>query len=160
MAQYGGNQIEFAILSLVKDPVLDLLPALAENVKSVAALSARLDVIKPDWHCSMVGSAGDNVGRGNDVLTAAELSLDLTQTQIDQAKIPDEVADDLLNDAASEIVARRQELVNAQVTLRTEIQEEKQAQHSDDERAIARSCDFGAKMQRFARKFIAKEKSL
>ena len=57
MAEYEEGQIEFGVLSLVKDPLLSLVPTLAEIVKVSAEASSRLQQVNPDWGHSIPTSS-------------------------------------------------------------------------------------------------------
>lgn len=157
MAQYEEGQIEFAILSLIRDPLMELIPRLAENVKGIAALSARLDTVQPDWQSFETSPA---IGEATGVLTTADPSYGLTQEDIDKASIPETVAKLCISEIVQDIVNERQHLVTAQAGLRMSIRDEQQSNQSDDERAAARSCDYGACMPNFVRKVRVKRKSL
>ena len=158
MAQYEEGQIEFAILSLVQDPLLNLVPALAENVKSIMALSARLDFVKSDWQDFMTSSRNGHVVTSEDVLSGVDMNYSLTQEDLSRVKLPERVVDLCLSDVAQDIMAHRQQLITAQAALRMSIKEELQLNVSDEERAAARSCDYGAMMQSFVRMVKAKKR--
>lgn len=159
MAQYGEGQIEFAILSLVQDPLLKMIPALAGNVKAVNALSARLDIVKPGWRDFIDSSInGENAGTNN-LISSPNLAYGLTQDMLDQAELPQAVNDLCHGNVASDILGHREKLVTMQADLRISIREEIQSNQSDEERAAARTCDYGARMQKFVRKMRAKQHS-
>lgn len=157
MAQYEEGQIEFAILSLVRDPLLDLIPRLAENIKGITGLSAHLDLIKPDWRDFETFS--DN-GQFAGLLTAFDPNYGLTPDHIDQVDLPMTIAKLYKSDAVEDIVTQRQQLVTDQARLRLWIRDEQQSNQSDEERAAARRCDYGAMMQNFVRKVKAKRRFL
>lgn len=148
MAQYEEGQIEFAILSLVQDPLIKLIPALAENLKNVAALSARLDAIKPDWQESTTSMAN---GGSDGKLDAPDPAHGLTQKELDSAVSSQEVVNLCEMDVLPDIVEHREELITAQAELRVSIREELQSDQTDEERAAARSRDYGARLQNFVR---------
>ena len=158
MAQYEESQIEFAILSLIKDPLLNLLTDLAENFKAIIALSARLDTIKADWE-SFTTMSEDNVGQLTDFLTVADPALGLTQEMIDSAQLPCDVAKLMPSRSSTAIWESRAKLITAQRGLRIAVQEEIQLKQSEEQRANARRRDFGANMQKFAEKVMAKAMS-
>ena len=158
MAQYEENQIEFAILSLVKDPILDLLSALAENVQGIVAAQSRLNVIEPDWRSFTTNEAHEErQGPLETILTGADPGLLLTYEQISSTR-PDEVlATRLMNCEPTEALLIHKELITTQQGLKMTLQEEIQNRHVEDEKASGRTCDFGARMQTFARKVRSKE---
>ena len=160
MAQYEESQIEFAILSLVKDPIIDLLSALAKNVKGLIAAHSRLDTIQPDWKSFTTSeSLEDDRQATAHVLTGPDAGLGLTKEQISQARITEQLANRLRTGSSTEAMTLRKELIAAQQGLRMAIQEETQSKYLEEERASARTRDFGAKMQKFARKVKTKEVS-
>ena len=160
MAQYEEDQIEFAILSLIKDPLLDLLSTLATNVKIIAALETRLDKIKPDWRRYDTSSANGGDGCLNAHLTTADASYGLEQHDIDDVNISNPASAALLSsENVVDILAFRQELILEQASVRLDIREERQSVEAEDCRAAARRRDLGAQLQQFARKVKIKEKS-
>ncbi len=154
MAQYEEGQIEFAILSLVRDPLIRLIPAWAENVKGVAALSAKLDAIKSDWRdFTAPVTNGESAGH----LNAPDPGFGLTQELFDHTSIPEEVVNLCNLEVVTDIVEHRQELITAEAELRMSIREEMQADQTDEERATARSRDYGAMIQKVLRKVRTKK---
>ncbi|CAF9924815.1 hypothetical protein IMSHALPRED_006311 [Imshaugia aleurites] len=152
MARYEEGQIEFAILSLVRDPLLKMVPALARNVKAINALSTRLDIIKPGWRSYLDFSTnGENAGAGS-LIDNPNLAYGLTQEMLDQVEPSQAVMDLCHGDVASDILGHREQLVATQVGLRMSIKDEIQSNQSDEERASARTCDYGARMQNFVRR--------
>lgn len=160
MAQYEEGQIEFAILSLVRDPLLEMVPALAENVKGINALSNWLDIFKPGWKDFIDSSTDGEIAGSDSVITNHDLAYSLTQEMLDQAEPSQAVRDLCHGDVASDILGHREHLITVQAGLRTSIREEVQSNQSDEERAAARTCDYGARMQNFVREMRIKKQSL
>lgn len=160
MAQYEEGQIEFAILSLIRDPLLEMVPALAENVKAINALSTRLDIVESGWKDFVdVSTDHEHVVKDN-LITSPNLAYGLTQEMLNQAEVS-HIVDHLCQcDVAPDILGHRERLIDTQVGLRMSIREEMQANQSDEERAAARTCDYGARMQNFVRKMREKQQSL
>lgn len=159
MAQYEGDQIEFAILSLVREPLPGLIDSLADNATSIAALSSRLDAIKPDWREFITFASNGEIFEGDGVLTTAEAAYGLTQERLDKSKVLESVTSLVETGIASDVIQQWQKLVTAQADLRMSIREEQQSKQSDQDKATARRCDFGSRMQNFARKVKAREMS-
>ena len=154
MAHYEEGQIEFAILSLVQDPLHRLISELATNVRRVAALSARLDAMRPDWHdFTATTDNGEIVSLPN----APDLAYGLTQELLDDAELSDVITQISSSQDVSDVVERRSELITLQAKLRMSIREEMQSDLTDEERATARSQDYGAMMQKMMRKVIMKK---
>ena len=159
MAQYEEGQIEFAILSLVRDPLLEMIPALAENVKAIDALSTQLDVVKPGWK-DFIDSTNGQIAGADSLISNPNLAYGLTQEMLDQAELSPAVIDLCHGDVASDILGHREHLITTQAGLRMSIREEIQSNQSDEDRAASRTCDYGARMQKFVRKMRVKQQSL
>ena len=157
MAQSEECQIEFAILGLVHDPLLDLVPKLAENAKSISLLSARLDAAKPDWRDFDLPSVN---GDSSNVLVAPDLNFGVTEEDFHRAKTSEDLAKSSESKAVEDIILQRQQLITDQGNLRWAIREEQQSNQSDEERAAARRIDYGARMQTFVRKINSKKQAL
>ena len=157
MAQYEEGQLEFSILSLARNPLLNLVPKLAENVKSISNLSSRLDELRSDWRNFDIASINSEA---SNVLVGPDAGYGLTQEDLDRTELPEHAAELCTSEVAEDIVAKRQQLVMAQAELRCCIKEEQQAVRSDEERASARKCDYGARMQEFVRKVKTKRRAL
>lgn len=160
MAQYEEGHIEFAILSIVRDPLLEMIPALAENVKAINALSARLDIVKPGWEEFIDSSTISATASTHGLITKSNLAYGLTQKLLNQAEVSQVVVDLCHGDVASDILGHREQLITTQAGLRVSIRDEMQSNQSDEERAASRTCDYGARMQNFVRKMRVKKQSL
>lgn len=160
MAQYEEGQIEFAILSLVRDPLLEMIPSLAENVKGVNALSTRLDIVKPGWKDFTDSSTKGDIAGADSAIRSLSLAYGLTKEMFDQAELSQAVMDLCNGDVASDILGHREHLITSQAGLRMAIREEIQSNQSDEEKAAARTCDYGARMQNFVRKMRIKKQIL
>lgn len=142
MADYEEGRIEFAILSLVKDPLLELVPALAENVRGIQALAAHLERISTDRkNCA---SLGDQQGcMATHTLTGPDLSIGLTPDVIEQSKVAPSVESALHSHVVSDVIASQEELCIAQARLRASVRDEWEAQRLDVEKANARRHEYG-----------------
>ena len=159
MAQYEEGQIEFAILSLVRDPLLEMVPALAENVKAINQLSTRLDMVKPGWKDFIDSSTDSAILENYNLISKPNLAYGLTQEMLDHSEASQIVTDLCYCNVASEILRHREQLITMQAGLRMSIREEMQSNRSDEEKAAARTCDYGARMQNFVRRMMLKKQS-
>ena len=152
MAQYEEDHIEFAILSLVRDPLLNLVPALASNVKTVLTLTSRLDEIKPDWQQFTPPSSNDQDTEKDSHIVAADAAYALEQRNIDEAPLMTaETVSIIASNNATEMLKLRQKLITEQIGLKMDVKEELQAVQADEMRATSRSLDSGARLQKFSR---------
>ncbi|MCJ1468707.1 hypothetical protein MMC07_007337 [Pseudocyphellaria aurata] len=159
MAQYEEGQIEFSILGLVKEPLADLVSALARNVRSLAVVAKRLDSLKPDWR-EFVESTTDHVSTEN-LVTGPDSIYELTHKLIEQSQLPPSLEDVVRHDIAEDIVECWQKLVPEQRGLRISIVEEQQSNRLDQERANSRRYEYGpaieALVEILARKAVLKD---
>lgn len=143
MAQYEEGQIEFAIMSLVKEPLADLMAALAENVKSIISLSQRLSQVKSDWKDFLSESTDGKCASTHNVIIGPCEQYQLYQESINQAELPPGFEAQLKSDNIEELLSARQELLTAQAGLRASIRDEAKAVRVDNERAASRRNDRG-----------------
>ena len=149
MAQYEEFQIEFAILSLICNPLIKLIAKLAENIKSIASLTTRLDAVKSDWRDFDMPSVN---GESETVLTGPDAIYEVMKHDLELAKVSEHVARLCQSEIVEDIIAQRQQLISQQAGIRLSIRDEQQSNKSDEERAAARRCDYGARMQDFVRR--------
>lgn len=143
MAQYEEGQIEFAIMSLVREPLADLVTALAENVMSINVLSQRLGQVKPGWEDFLSERTGDGKAAGDETIIGPCEHYQLYAETIDQAEPSPVLQTRLKSDRVTELLTAREELVTAQAGLRASIRDETKAFRTDNERAASRRNDKG-----------------
>lgn len=139
MAEYEEGQIEFSILSLVRDPLLDLVPMLAENIKSLLVVASYLE------NTASENDLGEDQ-RGCEVegtLTRSDSSYGITPGAIEKANVSSKVDSVLQSRVLSDIIDCQRELLVSQATLRASIRDEHEANNMEDQKAIARRYDYG-----------------
>ncbi|KAE8166191.1 ubiquitin carboxyl-terminal hydrolase [Aspergillus tamarii] len=153
MTEYEEDQIEFSILSLVRDPLVDLIGKLAVNIKCLEMLNQRLTtqtfaVAHPEL--PLASSILENTILGPDK------SFDMTRESIDQAIVPVVLKRyNLLS--AQEIIEFQQKLCNEQQVLRAAIRDEQQTQRADHDYAAGRRYDYGPAIRKWLR-FLARKR--
>lgn len=158
MAQYEENQIEFAIMSLVKDPMERSIAELAANLKCISAISKRLSELQPTQSNETQGPPLTNGNTSHlESLEKDFADLGVAPAQIDASEIPENVKILLAGDSIAALVKYLDELAEMQSELERQILDEQYARLQDAEKADARCRDLGGKMQKFARK--VKQKS-
>ncbi|KAL2001250.1 hypothetical protein VTN02DRAFT_1981 [Thermoascus thermophilus] len=151
MAEYEEDQIEFSILGLVRDPILNLRKELAVNVKSLGKINERLGGIEK------VGSdTSVDTDALEHVILGPDDSLGLTQDDIDQATIPENEWEEYQTCTLNELPAHRQKLVTSQRKIRESIVEELQFHRADDDYAAGRRHDYGPAVQLWVRMLARK----
>lgn len=149
MAEYEGDQIEFSILSLVRDPLLDFIGKLAANVKCLRIANERLHVI---------GTTSPETTDREATLVGPDPSYGLTQEELDQATPTAEEVEALQSCSADELLQQKQRLSKAQQELRMAIREEQQSHQADDNYAIGLRYDYGPAVERWVRLLARKKK--
>ena len=148
MAKYDDGQIEFAILSLVKDPIIGLRRELAQNVKSIRALHKRLEEITPDWQV-LITAEGGSVPEGT--IKGPDPGYLLEAEDIESARILQYVHESFSSDSVLDLVGILQKAALSQLSLRVLIQEEQEVNRADEEKAAARRYDYGPAVQAWLR---------
>ncbi|KAJ5219799.1 hypothetical protein N7468_009003 [Penicillium chermesinum] len=150
MAAYEEGQIEFSILGLVRDPILDLTKQLACNVRQLERLNARL--LASDEQPSVKAMLADL----NETLLGPDLSFELTPAAINAASIPEVEFDSC---SIPELQEELRKLRDEQQMLRGRIREEQQSQRLDEDHATGRRYDYGPAVRTWLR-FLARKQLL
>ncbi|KAF7590174.1 hypothetical protein BBP40_003195 [Aspergillus hancockii] len=153
MAEYEEDQIEFSILSLVRDPLLNLVGKLAVNVKCLEVINQHLatqDLTRDGSELAFANSILENT------ILGPEQSYDLTREYIDQAMIPVELKETFQACSVKKIVEHQQKLCNEQHEIRAAIRDEQQSQRADDDYAAGRRYDYGPAIRTWVRTLARK----
>ena len=143
MAEYEEGQIEFSILSLVKAPLAGLVSDLAQNVKSLFALSHSEGTYENSSN-SAFDPAYVGFCTGSDLpICKPDAALGLTQDMIDRATLPPGIQNAVQSRDLSIIPQLWHDLTIAQASLKASIVEEQLSKHLDHERAESRRWDYG-----------------
>ena len=147
MADYEDDQIEFSILSLGKDPIIDLIADLAQNVKSLQTLKEWLDAsTSPSEEANGIDSKASPL---DGTIYGPDGSFDLKQDDIDKAEIPSDKMAGYTTCSVDQLLSYQDELSTAQETLRREVKQEKQLHDDDETKAMARKHDYASAVHRW-----------
>ncbi|KAK2794975.1 hypothetical protein FQN52_006854 [Onygenales sp. PD_12] len=136
MAEYEEDQIEFSILGLVRDPIIDLTAQLAVNVKSISAIRDQLSALDAD-------SSDNTAIQGQDSF------INIPSETMDQAIVPEDLLVKCRDATQAELEGYREELVDKQKAMRIQIAEEQQSSRSDEDYAAGRRHDYGPAVHRW-----------
>lgn len=150
MTEYEEDQIEFSILSLVRDPLVDLVPRLASNVKSVSAVDKRLSALGIA-ETEFKGDASDD-----GIIYGPDGSFDLTSEMLDNGTVPDADMSRYQSATGEELLQYRQDIINAQRETRAAIKEEQQSYRADEDYAASRRHDYGPAIQKWVKTLARK----
>lgn len=139
MLDYEEGQIEFSILSLVRDPIHSLTEKLAVNVKCLQIVN---DCLHSSRRASTREASLSDVVDSDTVLGPDE-SLNLSEDVIEQAAIPVDQREMFQTWSPEQLLEHEQKLSISQKELRTEIRDEQQSRLADEEYALRRRFDYG-----------------
>lgn len=143
MAEYEEGHIEFSILSLVKEPLSGLFSDLAQNAKSLSALS-NTEQASEESFILAINAAFDEIRSGAELnICLPDAAFGVTQDMIDQAVILPGVQDAIQSRNVSIITQLWKHLTIAQAGLKASIGEERLSYQLDQERAEGRRWDYG-----------------
>ncbi|KAL8883404.1 MAG: hypothetical protein Q9192_007185 [Flavoplaca navasiana] len=143
MAQYEDGQIEFAILSLIKEPLIKLVDELAENVKSITCIRRRLQQMESDRARLQSNSTRGNESGEQSLIIGPCEKYRLSQETIDHAVLSPEHEELLKSSDGVAMSAIVLDLTTAQASIRASIRDEIKATQADDDRAASRRNDKG-----------------
>jgi ubiquitin carboxyl-terminal hydrolase L5 len=144
MADYATGGIEFNMLAMVKDSLLEHRQRLAINIKLLNRIETTLNSSHPDW-ISFTGSS-ENEGATEHLITESDV-LGVTSAMIDSAELSAAHEKQLQVDDATALIELRQQVIVDQVRLRASVRDEQQALMDDQNEAADRRNDFGPVVQ-------------
>jgi ubiquitin carboxyl-terminal hydrolase L5 len=154
MTECAEDQIEFSILSLVGDPIIDFVKELAVNVKCLQTIDTRFqeeEYIRADKAETIELANG-----ANDYLLGPDLAFELTQQDIDQAEIPLIKVEEYHNTSSEHLRSLRSELAASQRAIKKSIQDELQSRRADEDHAAGRRHDYNPAISYWARSLAKK----
>ncbi|EAW09149.1 ubiquitin C-terminal hydrolase 37 [Aspergillus clavatus NRRL 1] len=157
MAEYEEDQIEFSILSVAKDPLVEFEERLAANVKCLELVNQRLASSKAEEAKKIDSVPSSAAALLENTIIGPDPSFNLTRDRIDGAIIPPDV-ERLYGQASLEEMRRYQyQLGSEQQELRASMREEQQSHRSDDDYAVGRRFDYGPAVRAWVR-LLARKK--
>ncbi|MCJ1477144.1 hypothetical protein MMC13_005815 [Lambiella insularis] len=160
MTEYNDEQIDFAILSVVQDPLVRLVRDLACNVKCIQILDSHLDDRRPDWRNNDAPANAEGAIVATHTLTGPNIHYELDELAVNHVLLRHDIQCRLATDNASELLDIRQSLASEQGLLRASILEEQESDRKDDDKAAACCQDHGPLIRKWllflARKGVLK----
>lgn len=154
MAEYEEGQIEFSILGLVKDPLIDLKAQLATNIKCIATIDEQLSTFSaslpdPGDTAATVNGNGNHIGH--------DPFINIEREAVERADVPEDLKTKYKYATPDELAGYREELISAQKDIRIMIGEEEQSHRADEDYAAARRHDYGPAVHTWVR-LLARKK--
>lgn len=156
MASYEEDQIEFSILGLVKDPMIDLVANLAQNVKELLVVKERLNAAASSVEKPV--TASDDTKPLDGTLLGSDGSFNLAPDDIDQAEVSLDKMERYSTESTEELRSYEEQLMHKQKELRASVKEEQQSQNADEEHAAGRKHDYACAVHRWVSLLARKRK--
>jgi len=145
MADYATGGIEFNMLAMVKDPLLERRRQLAANIKLLHRIETKLNSSRPDWK-AFAGSSNDE-GPAEHLVSESDV-LGVTSNMIDSVELSAGHEKLLqVDDDATTLIELRQRVITNQAPLRASVRDEQQSLIDDQHEAADRRNDFGPVVQ-------------
>jgi ubiquitin carboxyl-terminal hydrolase L5 len=138
MAEYEEGQIQFSLMAVVQDPIIQARRALAQNLRSIQAIEARLDELTPDWPSFVAADSEDSV-----VCCPQEVS-SLTDAMIAEAPLTPKTAQHLTCTCSETLIRVRTELKKDQTGCLAEIRDSQQTDMLEELESMHRRHDYGS----------------
>ena len=151
MSEYEDGQIEFAILSLVKEPLISLVLSLSENIRTLQGVTEALNTIDPGWRGFV---ATESIGGGDveeNILLGPDPGYCVDQKRLDNTRISSKSQKKLVSVSIGTLLPFWQEVVKAQSLLRALIKQEQESSQVDEEKAARRRHDYGSTIHTWLR---------
>ena len=135
----GG--IMYNLMAVVHDPIVPAKAQLAENVRQLQAIEAKLDAASKDWKEKM-----DAESNPEELVLGPSSRLALAETDLAAAPRPAMLEKEITAHESTyidELMRLRKERVKAQAAMRASVRDSLSVAEADDERARLRRHDFG-----------------
>lgn len=152
MEEYTEGQIEFALLALVRDPILEHRENLAVNIKSLQTVHSRLDVVNPDWKVFANDESEDDP-----ILIGPTEKHHVSDEAIKEATIPESTEKKLKAECQAMLMELHLDLITSQRALLRSISDEEVANFDDARKAKQRREDYSPLIHRWLSMLAEKE---
>ena len=152
MADLETGQIEFNMLAMVKDPVIERRATLAYNVKLLQAIEDRLTSISANWN-ALAPTTNDSAH----VFFASD-ALGLTTAMIEESQLSAADEQRLIDQRITDLLEWRHRTIKDQALLRAGVRDEVQSLYEDESKASDRRNDYGSIIQAWLNMLAENEK--
>lgn len=148
MAMYSEGQIEFSLMAVVSDPLIEARREFAENVAAIRATEGKLTECDSAWRDLI--SKEDGVEEA--LVTGMDIEHGLSDADIAGAAVPPDVQKELQTqasrrkedvDVTQDLLQLRQRLVRIQAGCRVTVRDRMDADRADADKAMHRRWDYG-----------------
>lgn len=136
MSQHGDD-LNFSLMAVVRDPFFDEQRKLLENIKALQAMDFKLDSSEPEWKSFNGGETG------KDVLTGISIEFEIMQKDVDDTELPASVKDLIASeDDVLRLIEYRKGLLREQTMLRSGLRDTRRNPKEEDD-ARLKKHDYG-----------------
>lgn len=160
MATYEAGEIQFALLGLVKDPLLTHQEHLAANIRTRRRIEQRLKEIEsvgPENQKEALKTQGQRQDETQQASTGLTPQYGVTEAMIEQAEADSTMEAGLIDGDIDLLREMREKVMTQQSDLRASILEEMQEARADEQQAAERRHDYGPMIQAWVRMLAEKE---
>lgn len=138
MAEYEEGQIQFSLMAVVQDPIIQARRALAQNLRSIQAIEAQLENVDKDWRSFMTTDSDDSV------MCDSQEASGVTDAMIAEASLTPKAAKQLTSTCLETLVRLRSELKKDQLGCLADIRDSQQVDMQDGLESMHRRHDYGS----------------
>lgn len=136
MLQYQEGQIEFSLMAVIKDPVVEDRSRLADNIKSLLKVNQRLDETSPGWRSFEAVDSDDATIQGHST------DYQICEYDINNAKIPQSMVEKMKTSDPQILMQIRQDIITGQAGCRAAMRDQIQSDKADAIEALHRRFDY------------------
>ncbi|KAK3075616.1 hypothetical protein LTR53_000954 [Teratosphaeriaceae sp. CCFEE 6253] len=138
MEQYAASEIQFNLMAVVHDPLINEKKDLMVNIKTLQVIEQRLDTVCEDWR-AMEG--GD---RKKDVILVDSLKFGITARDVGVVELGADAVAGVQEAELLALLELRQEAVRQQSGLRAAVRDSLELTREDEEKTRHRRHDYGS----------------
>jgi ubiquitin carboxyl-terminal hydrolase L5 len=141
MAEFSSSGVNFNMMALVKDPLIEQRHDLSANIKLIQAIEQRLNSLKPEWR------SFDDADVEN-AITSPDSTYGITGHTLDSTPVlPSAAAKVELDTSPTTLLEFRKRTLGQQTSLRAAIRAEMEGNAVDEKKAEDERKDYGPFVQ-------------
>lgn len=148
MSRYSDDEIDFAILGIVQDPLQSRIADLAVNINALQQITSRLHDM---------GVTGKGTQQDQDTLDGPDASLGITPDVLQKAELMPTLKDLLASGLVDDLKQEEEALASAQTGLRQAVRDEQHLHDDDSTKARNRRHDYGDAIHHWIKFLVHKE---
>ncbi|KAF2835952.1 cysteine proteinase [Patellaria atrata CBS 101060] len=137
MLELGEEEVQYSLMALVKDPIIDRRAELSANVKAIRTIERRLTTVDSNWRNFVDSAESGSILRGPDD------AMGIFFETIHSAVLPDGLFEKIQkDDDVMTLLDKRAKIITEQAGLKKAVQVEKDSWAEDKRKAALRRIDW------------------